>query len=368
MGEDEYLAVVAENSHSVLAAARHLQRGLGGDSRQRESAVARLEEAARLGLNGDGPGFRQGFADETADLTTEDVLADALLQLSTAGTLLAAEQAMEGDRAALDTAVGALARVDTLLTEQAAGPAAFGFAGPEQHSEDLASAIVTLREQANGTVSEILQEAANVTGTVFEALKNKGPILAAIGTALDRLGEWVPLNEVGGRLLKLGLQVLEKAFGLLGRILPGGAALEEIKAGVRRLVERLDDGITPSELLLGLVLRAGDVRTGVAVTLARPSLVTTRLDEATDALRHLSARFADVMGGVAATTVAVASLSGLLLGQLGAVAQLPVLAVTGFVLVLAVVLVLAGDHLDSFPLPGRVRGVREILEGATGGG
>ncbi|MEV0823737.1 hypothetical protein [Nonomuraea rubra] len=369
-----YTSRAASTSRSVLAAANVLRSKMDATPREREAAARRLADAAERGMTDVDPWRPLGVTGtgRTAELNEDEALSGALLHFSMSHTLFAADEAMsegpgdgEAGRQALDRATSVHSGVTRLLRDESSGPVRFGLQAEPTRSANLGAAVAALRDQTGQTITDVLQGATEVTGRVFDSLKQRGGILGAIGDALDKLNEALPLSRLGSRLAGLALQSLEKALRLLRGLLPTGPGLERVRLRVAELVKRLEQDGSPGRLLFGELLDADGVRTRAESLLSAPGLTPARLDEATDALRDLSGRFGATMDKVSRTSVVAATVAGYLLTHVGAAAHLPLVAAAGFVLVIAATLVIAADHLDSWPEPARVKGVLGILGGVS---
>jgi hypothetical protein len=184
----------------------------------------------------------------------------------------------------------------------------------------------------------------------------------ALRRAWEQARARLPLDNLGGRLVRLGVRALASALEALNRLVKA----DWLEAARRKLIELSDrvaaHGAVPAAL--GWVLGVAAVNAEAAAAVGRAGLEIDRLDAGSAALQSLGGRFGEAMDMVALAQSAVAGLGavkliGLAIPHLGAV-------LAGAELLLgAVVVLLALDYVDSPPVTGWVQGARAIVRQAA---
>lgn len=372
------------STESTLHAGRRLRNVLDADPATVEYAVTRLERAAQHQETG-GTGYRAFMFSEldstpeaekaTRERLTQDALASVLADLKVANVLMAAGQAVgeTGERAEPRLLDEALLRLETttrtmersLATPLAVGtqPGRFGFA-PEMTGEeaipsaDLPSAIETFKSRSDETLEMVVKEAQGVATSVISALSEIDE--AKVVTALSKLGLQIQELPKVGRLFRQGVEKLEQAIDALIHVL-GSEALDQIKARIEQVWERVKQGEHVAQVL-EWAFRVKATQTDISHILQSENLTLQRLDDASHALTPLTVKFRDTMAMAndLLTTVTFAGTVLILTPLAGP--NLALLTAFIYLMVLAAVVLVGMDYVDSGRLLQRVRGVREIAQ------
>lgn len=356
MGADQ----AARTTMLVAQAGRDLRDALGDPDRVAR-AVERLAGTAETSIGQLEAAPAEGIALVPDD--TEALLAAALSQLGVAGTMFAASEAVgehgPAEPTALDEPLRRLDATVALLSR----PPVQGIATPPP-SATAADALAALRRQLGRTVDELISRSTKVISGSLTGIHDRGP--TEVRKAWDMINDKLHLDEIGGKLARIGLRALRSALGMLARIVPA-SWLAGIRANVDHLIESTDRR-GPAKALVGAAIGAD--------RLAAPdndpsTLDTAKLDRGTADLAELTAKYGklmDLCGGIGTAVGLAAKLAGTL--RL-AVPQLGVVILAAHVLVIGGVVVLGRDHADAGLDPGEqgrgmVRGVRTIIGEAVG--
>lgn len=356
----------ARSTLQVVQAGRDLRAALGDPDRLAEAAqrladtaettIARLD---RVAVTSVVPGVGQ-VPEDAAEL-----LAATLSQLGVAGTMFAASDAVgeqgPAEPSALDEPLRRLDATVSLLI-QPLPPTPQGIVAAAR-SASVPEAVAALEKQLARTVDDIVARSTKVIGGSLSGIHDKGP--QAVREAWDMINEKLHLDQIGGKLAKLGLRAFRAALAMLSRIVPA-AWLTSVRERVDRLIASVDKG-GPGKAVVGIVLGADAL--AEPTRLDQSTLDTERLDKATADLAELAAKYGrlmDLCGGVA-TAVGLASKLTVVLRL--AVPQLGILIMAAHVLVVGGVVTLGRDHIDAGvdePDDGRgmVHGVRSIVAAA----
>jgi hypothetical protein len=301
-------------------------------------------------------------ATEIAAEQPEDVLGLVAGKLRIAEVALAAgaavdDRAPDADRG-LAEALASL-RVTAHALERPGDVRAFA-AAAKQVSADLPSASATFQQTVTETLDSITTRAS---GTLTGPLRTLGKLSPeAARRAWEQAKARLPLDNLGGRLVRLGVRALASALQALNRLLKA----EWLESARRKLIELSDRvadyGAVPAAL--GWVLGVAAVNADVAAAVARPGLEIDRLDAGSDALRTLAVRFGEAMDLVALAQSAVGGIGAVKLIGL-AIPHLTAVLMGAELLLGAVVVVLALDYVDSPPITGWVEGARAIIRQAA---
>ncbi|GAA1876890.1 hypothetical protein [Asanoa iriomotensis] len=237
---------------------------------------------------------------------------------------------------------------------------------PRQHesiaSRDLDEAVATLRERLGSTLDAIAKGTADVVAGPCKSIAGRAP--AQWKEAWDKVSKRLFLDNIGGRLLRLGMRAVATALDALLELVDA-RWLEIARDRLVTLADRAGTaGAGPA--LLGGVLGAEGAREEADGLLRENGLDKTRLDGGTTALAALADRFDSVIGKLALAQAAVGGILAVQ-GHLGlAIPWLPLGLLGAELLIGAVALALAIDYVDTTVNVGRVRGARLIVKDATG--
>jgi hypothetical protein len=351
----------ARSTMLVAQAGRDLRDALGDPARVARAAE-RLAGTAETSIGQVEAAPAEGIALVPED--TEALLAAALSQLGVAGTMFAASEAVgehgPAEPSALDEPLRRLDATVALL----ARPPVQSIATPPP-SASPADALASLRRQLARTVEELISRSTKVIGGSLTGIHDRGP--AEVRKAWDMINAKLHLDEIGGKLARVGLRALRSALALLARVVPA-SWLDGIRANVDHLIENTDRR-GPAKTIVGAAIGADRL---AEPAVADPStLDTAKLDRGTADLAELTAKYGklmDLCGGIGTAIGLAAKLTGVL--RLS-VPQLGVVILSAHVLVIGGVVVLGRDHADAGLDPGEdgrglVRGVRTIIGEAVG--
>jgi hypothetical protein len=356
----------ARSTRAVAVSADLVWRSLESTGGVDSYAVEALERIAATHLDEADSRARQGFEpgpDAGPDVarTEAAVLAAVVSNLAVGETLLAAGRAVgEGagpaDPAYLSAAVAdceltadSLERLDAASVVLAQGFDAAPVGDPAQAADRLRAAVGQALEQ-------IAQRAGEVTTRAFSS--SAAIVPEKIRELVAQLGQRIDLGAHVGRLVRLGLRAVQRALDLFARLFPGDL-LRRAGADVLVLHDRLA-AHEPGSAVVGWLVGADSVGGRLDVVLAHPT-EPARLDAATAEVQRLSARFAGLMD-LATDIVRLTAGAGALLAVVGlAVPHLPLLVAGALLLVVAGVVLLAGDYVDARSGLGFVRGIGLVV-------
>lgn len=368
---------VTAAAQSVLDAGRLVERFLT-DRESLPFAIKQLEAAAEKHETGVDGVVSLGFAEldrpePASQGAAHDVLVTVLADFDVASVLVAAGQASgdgvapPGDPALLDQALGRLAQTTRSMSAEAAVPLRFGFGEPDPPQPEPASptpeaAAQRLRERTGEALTTLYKQTGSVAGKIATALKDMAP--EAVTEAMQKLGEAVPAVPKVGRLLGRGLRVLRRALETLGRLLRLDVA-GKVRGWVGELWERAKAGTLLDPLLRQMF--GHDETTALVDDVLSRTPGTADLDTASTELTALTRGFTAVAETLHQQITRLTAVTGV---AVVAAHFLPPLlpwiaptAALGYLLVLAVAIVVAMDYADSGLDRGHIVGVRGVLQG-----
>jgi hypothetical protein len=338
---------------AVHRAGRDLRDAIAAGQGHDDAAerLARSIESGLADLRRTETGYFEAEVREAAPEDPETLLAVVAGQLRLGEVALAAGGA---ETEVLDTALADLRRT-TLTLEQP--EQARAFAADRIVSHDLAEAVAALRARLASTLDAIATGTADVVAGPLKSIAGKAP--AQWKEAWEKVSKQLFLDNIGGRLVRLGLRALSAALGALHRLVDA-AWLETARDRLVALADRAGD-TGAGAALLGGVIGVERARVEADGLLGAQGLNLSRLDGGTEALGALADRFDGVISKLA---IAQAAVGGIFVvqGHLGlAVPWLPLALLGAELLIGAVAVVLAIDYIDTTVNVGRVRGARLIL-------
>ncbi|GIF71212.1 hypothetical protein [Asanoa siamensis] len=347
-------------------AGRDLRDALGGAGS--DAAAERLAASIEMGLADLGRAETAWFGPEGAEQRVrtdpDAVLAVVAGQLQLGEVALAAGGAVGETPAPTTTDAGAA--LDRALADLRATTSTLEDPGPTRGSarvtsRDVPEAVASLRGALGTTLDAIATGTADVVAGPLKTVAGKAP--QQLKEAWEKVSKQLYLDNIGGRLVRLGLRALAAALGALRRVVDLDW-LTRARDHLVTLADRtVDTGVGAA--LLGDVIGAERTRTETEARLAGAGLVLGRLDSGSEALAALAARFDSVIGKLA---LAQAAVGGILLvqGHFGfAVPWLPLALLGAELLIGAVAVALAIDYVDTTVHVGAVRGVRLIVDDAV---
>lgn len=359
----------ARSSQLVAQAGRDLRDALGEPERERR-AVDRLAEIATSNIELIDQTVAERAAAGVAAVPedTEALLAATLSQLDVAGTMFAASEAVGEHGPARPQALAeSLGRSDTTVALLTTPSIAATSVAPTA-SATVADALAALQRQLGRTVEDLIGRTTTVISGSLTGIHDRGP--EQVRKAWDLLNQKLHLDELGGKLCRIGLRAFRAALALLARVVPA-KWLTGIRANVDRLIADVDRR-GAGKTAVGLALGAD--RLAELAKLDPSTLDIVKLDRGTGDLTELGTRYGklmDLCGGIGTAIGVAAKLTTVLRLT---IPQLGVIILSAHVLVIGSVLVLGRDHVDAGVDTGSgdgghglVRGVRTIVAEATAG-
>jgi hypothetical protein len=371
----------------VLDAGRHLLDALDQeDLEAMDYAVTRLE-AASDAQAASAESYRRFMFSETErgaqpqqevvkESAMEDVFASVLTDLQVGNVLLAAGQTMgEGGQTPrpeyLTDALGRLENTTATIEAAGGGDGArrFNFAEDAEQpsivkSSTAEEAVESYRQRASETLEAVVNEAYSVAVSVVEALRALDP--SAVLRALEGLGG--PIKAAAGfvaRLINKGIEKIKSAVKALVNFV-GNDAVAKIKDKLVELWKKVGQEDFARSALAS-VLGVNETREAVRQKLDAGNLDRDSLDEGSNALGLLAARYKNNMAmarkSVSAITFASSIVAFTPIGPHNAA----LMAGVGYGTVLAVVILLGMDYADSGRVLRLVRGVGEVTNGLRSG-
>jgi hypothetical protein len=357
----------AKSARSVAAAAELVRESLAATGTVDSYAVEALERIATTHIDVAASHARQGFEpDPTAGAvgaapTETAVLAAVVSNLAVGEAMLAAGRAVgEGadraDPAYLSGAVADLELTADSLERLDAASMALSQRFDSASAADPAQAADRLRAGVEQALQQIADSAGQVSTQAFTS--SAAIVPDKIRELVGQLGERIDLGEHAGRLVRLGLRAVQRALNLFARLFPGDL-LRRAGADVLALHDRLA-AHEPGSAVVGWLVGVDSVRGRLDEVLAHDT-EPARLDAVNAEVQRLSARFTGLMD-LATDIVKLTAGAGALLAVVGvAVPHLPLIVAGALVMVVAGVVLLAGDYVDARADLGFVRGIRPVV-------
>ncbi|WP_328337016.1 hypothetical protein [Streptomyces violaceus] len=363
-----WTAYAVESALLVLDAGRDLQVALG-DLAQRDFAADRLAIIAESRVGGLDELRPQGFEALASPVQAERTEAvesglDAVLsQLGMANVLLAAGRAVgeedePAEAGALTPALGALKKTaDVLRQHDEDGTSPRQGFGPS--GDAPAASTAELQDRVRRILDLLSMRSAQVATKSFAAIPGLTP--KPVQELWEQIGTHLKPGRIVARFLRLGLRAFEAALDVLGRLVPA-ASLASVRDQVHDLSDRLASD-EPAPAVMRWVIGADRVRQEADQVLAADGLDGARLGQTASTLDALSVRFGKVMDVADGIAIAI----GLLASALAffpiavAAAHIPMAVAGAYLLLVAVVVLIAMDYADSHAGLGLVDGVRVIV-------
>jgi hypothetical protein len=349
-------------TNRLLVSGRELLGSLGA-SAGAGAKIAGLEEAARPGPAAQ-LGFRPvpprggGILDRPVE-DPEDSLREILFDVQSANLLIAAGLATEGPRPIASHLSQALDQIEQ--TQAVATAPATGFlfaAGSSVMSANLDSAKLTFRTDAQFALDRFVTEAKEVIQSVLDQLKKLDP--AKIAEALEGLGK--PFHDAieAGRLVKKGIERLQKAIqGLLDLL--GSGALNQLKERASEVWDKFAKGEYTQEILARTFGVEG-IGNRIDAILQNANLQIADLDGASNALRPLTDSYGGKIALIKGLLAAVALIaSGLALLHV-AMPWLPLLLGGAYAALIGATVLIGMNYAGQAGVLQWVAGVREIAD------
>jgi hypothetical protein len=320
--------------------------------------------------------FAERAPDEVAPAAVdpEDAFAGILLEVEVANLAVAAGQ-VQGeagrpqDRILIQGALRDLHRTIGELEESAAAAVPGSLLGFRSRSgshvvesADAKSAATTFSQSVQTSIDGLVTGSSSVTLETWTHVRGLIPGNQLLDGALDLARGFRAEAEPVGMLIDRGIRKLQAAVDALMRLL-GLRGLDAVGDRLAPVWEKFTNG----ELLaaaLRRLLHAERLLAEAQMAIGAEPRVA-RLDDASGALRRLDERFAMTMGRAAklrrVLTAAVTLVGGLMALLPGLNLNHLALAVAGYLMLLAGVVLMAMDYADSGTVLGHVDGVQSQI-------
>jgi len=366
-------------AYAVEMDARRLLRKLADpDADVTYAAEALGNTAERILVGGDVRRFAPDSGEPATERDELDVLGMTVAELNVAAAVLAASRATAfgagpAERADFERVVAGLGACRRDLERDRDKAVAKAFAPVIEHSPDPATAARRLREEADRTLDALAVRAAAVVrqalgtaagcspGQFGEALRDLRD-LGALGAKLRRVEE-----KLRG-LAELALRLVARALSRLSRVLPAGC-LDEARARIRRLMDSFGAGNPGGVTAEVLDIPAARQEIAARFAGADPGRWDTKLlDSGTADLTALAGRFESTMAAMDAVLKG-AVVAGDVLGWIPVAMEVrPTVLASVALAVIALVVMIGRDCVDSGSVLRLVRGVRHVVAVACGEG
>lgn len=303
---------------------------------------------------------RSGAETAGAVASPEEELRLAAADAELARVLLAASEAVgetgsPAPAASLRSEVQAASdRLESLSRTESAARLGFSAQRHQAPSSDLTTAATTFKAEAEATLEKIVDETDAI---VTKALKKLGDQQEQLVAAFTHVSGLFDAVSSGANLLKRGLDKLLSAlrrFYEFATRLP----LDELTGYFDKLRERFGATRPPVEYILDT---PGARRELSALQIASPVTIET-IDSASAEMRALAERFAALAGHAQAVAAVVGFAATLVAAKFtGPAAPLAIPAT--YAVIIAGLIVIGRDYMDSGNTFRTVRGVREIARG-----
>ncbi len=264
-------------------------------------------------------------------------------------TLNDALQALDTTARALRAPLAPAAAPTVAATRGGVGPTAMA------RSLTLAEALQTLSQTANAALTQLVDGVYGAIRSCIDAIADLDQ--SAILAALRSLGAQVLEIPDVGRLLRLGIDRLQKAIAAITEAL-GGTIVALIKTKIETMVREWL-GAQRVQEELRKVLEVEETSQIVATLVTRQDLIIDRVDDASAKLQALSERFRQQMATVDKAAKTISIIDGLLLTS-GLSSQAALLTAVAYLAVIAWAFFVGMDYADAGGIQ-RVAGVRAIL-------
>jgi hypothetical protein len=367
-----------DGAADVLAAGRLLADMLESAPGSASLAVDRLaaaSEAAEAGFSGYVQSrfaavekFRATDAGTAAAEASDDVLLAVIAEVDMGNVLLAAAQAVgetgASDPSQLAPALDRLASTTDRVEAVADGHRRFGWsaetAEPPLPSPDANSAVDRLRARAEEFLDSLVERVQSVVREV--AVSAAKLSAASVQSAIDKLGESVPLVPRVSRLVRLGLAKLRQAVETLKQLV-GALPLDRLRETATTMWQR----VTSGEILVPVIqplLGYEQTRGMLTASLGARDLKIERVDAASAQIAQLDAQSA---GATASLIRCTSGVSVAVTLAVAATHVIPVLApwvapvaAGAYVLIVVAAVLIAMDYAD-VGFVRRVTGLRAVL-------
>jgi hypothetical protein len=357
-------------SNSLTDAGQTLLDSLEDEDIDRSVAIQDLESAAHVSPASE---VMLRFAPEVTDRIpqppeqtgTDDALSGILLELQSANVLMSAGVALNehGRGPAPSLLTESLQQVEasrSAVTQELQARSQLQFAPAKgAKSPNLEKAKHTFRENAEGVLKDIVDDAASVISTVLEQTKKLDA--TKVLQSIDKLGESFEGIAAAGRLIRQGIEKLKSALESLTNLF-GKDLLGRMKEKVRDLVHKFQSGQYTRDLLTSL-FGVENTKGRIAEVLELSTIGLERFDEASNELPRLSDKYKSTMK-LLQSLISGVVLAGSIISFLHLAAPwVPLSLAVTYVGLIAATVLIGMDYSDSGGLLHWVRGVGEIANG-----
>ena len=349
------IAQLPDESAALADAGRILVESLQDTRTDRQFALKKVEAAARRSDSGTG----------ATTTTGEDLLAQALLDAQAANMLfIAAIAANEPHTAASGTTPReAVDQIDVsqLAVRAAMKPDQMRFAAEAKPSESLDAAKNRFRDSAKRAICSITDGTSNTIHSVADKIikVDAAEVLAAIellGKSFEFVGQASRFVAAAVERLK---SLIERLSGLFE--LPALAGVKDNVMAIWRKIQAREN----TRDFLAWLMDSDRIGARVEEICLQDGLQLDRLDESSRDLAGMDDRFRAVASTLSGLAGAVVVAGGLAACFTAAAPWVAPISAAAYVVVIAAAVATAAAYFDKGPLFAGVRGVREIVEGAS---
>jgi hypothetical protein len=357
-------------SKRLILAGEQLLESLQNEEVDRSIAIQDIESAAQPGPTSElvlrfASARNDQVPPSPAGTSPDDALSGLLLELQGANVLLSAGIALNehgggSDVSLLTQSVQNLEISQSAATQVLASRAALAFAPTAGvKSSDINAAKETFRENAQGVLKDIVDDAASVVNAVLEQLKKLDG--AKILEGIDKLGESFESFAIAGRLIRQGLDKLKNALDALTKLF-GKDLLASMKKQVAEIWQKFQSG----EYIRDVLVRTFDVEgteARIAAALAQVNIDISVVDGATNDLAPLSEKYKSNMKLFRSLNSAIALAAGIIAVLHVAAPWVPLAMLGVYAALIAATILVGMDYCDSGRVLNWVRGVGQIAKG-----
>ncbi|MEY2488205.1 MAG: hypothetical protein QOC70_147 [Verrucomicrobiota bacterium] len=357
----------SERSQRLISAGQLLLESLDDQSIDRSIAIQDLESAAQAGTSSEAvlrfsAPAGGGAAQPAEPISPDDALSSVLLDLQGANILLSAgialnehvgkpnksllNSSLENAESSRAIVASDLKAFETMMFAPKAGV----------KSLDLEGARKAFRENADGVLKDIVDDANAVVTDVLKKLKDVDG--KAVLAGIDKLGESFQVAAAVGKLIHRGIELLNMALEALAKLF-GKEAFAKVKGNVEKIWEKFSSGeYTHDFLAWALDVKGTD--TLITAALGQQNVDFTVIDNATNDLPGLSDKYKSKMKLLRSLLSAVA-VAGSIIALLHVAAPwIPLVFAGIYAALIGAAVLVAMDYADSGHVLGWVRGVGQI--------
>ena len=350
-------AAYEAQTNELLANGREFLRTLNPPAGRGDDATSALEEAAKTRAVAH---FRfAAAASERAATEAEDELRAILFELQAANALIGAGLATEAPERTTGHLSMTLDQIERSRAAMTAPRVSLAFeAGSTVKSADLTAAKDTFRTDTESSLDRLTTLAGEVVQSVVDEIKKLDP--TEFSEAIEKLGTALPSTAEAGRLLKKGIERLQRAIESLLSLL-GADALAEVKKRVSEFLQKLAKGEYTSQILTRM-FAVKETQIGIETLLKSEALSILTLDQASNELRSVTAGYERQIGIIKAILGAIVLATAAMALLQIATPWLPIVLGGAYALLIGATVLIGMDYAGAGGPVQWVNGVREIAD------